>query len=600
VALAAVLYLLNLTVSGFANTYYSMAAQAASLDWSAWFFGSLDPANFITVDKPPLATMVTGLSVRIFGLSPWSILLPQALAGVATVALLYVIVRRQFGPAAATIAGVVAALTPAAVLIFRYNNPDAILTLLLVAAAWAFFRGLEDGRLRWLAVSALLVGLAFNTKFLQAYLVLPALALTYFVAGPGSVQRRVAHLVVALGMVVLISGWWVAALEVIPAANRPFIGGSSTNSAFELAFGSLGLDRIAGSVGPEGRFGGTPGIGRMFNSRFGVQTGWLLPVAFLGLLVGLIAHRRVARTDRRRAAFIFWGAWLAVHVLVFSFMSGKVHSYVAVAMAPAIGALVGGGIVTLWAQSRRGDRRGLVARLVLAAAVAGSALLAAFLLARTPGFFPWLGPGVVAAGLLAGLAIALPATALEAGRFGRQLAPRVTIADAAITALAAVALLAGPTAYAIETMRTAYTGTDPQAGPLVISPDAPSLAISGEVMSFLVANRGTATWIVAVLAARDGEQIQLATGGPVMAIGGFSGNDNTLSVAELESYVLEGRLRYVLLIDGAEPTPITAWATEHAPVAMDVSNGATVYDLAQMLTLRGVTGSVPGGTTPGP
>jgi 4-amino-4-deoxy-L-arabinose transferase-like glycosyltransferase len=589
IGLAAGVYLFNLTVSGFANTYYSMAAQAASLDWAAWFFGSLDPANFITVDKPPLATMVMGLSVRLFGLSSGSILLPQALAGVATVALLYAIVRRQVGPGAATIAATVAALTPAAVVIFRYNNPDALLTLLLVGAAWAFFRGLDDGRLRWVVLAGVLIGLAFNTKFLQAYLVLPAFALTYFVAAPGNVRRRIGHLALAFAVVVLSSGWWVAGVELIPVADRPFIGGSTNNSALQLAAGYDGLQRIAGDVGPEGRFGGTPGLGRMFNSRFGAQVGWLLPVAFLGLVAGLVAHWLLPRTDSRRAAVIFWGTWLVVHVVVFSFMSGKVHAYVAVAMAPAIGALVGSGLVTLWTGAQLDGRNGRVARLVLAAAIAGSAVLAALLLGRTPGFFPWLVPIVLAAGLVGGLAVALPASTLQ--RVGPQaLARRIALAGAV---LGAVAVLAGPAAYAIETIRTPYSGTDPQAGPLINAPDAPALAVSDNVVAFLVGNRGSATWIVAVMAAREGERIQLATGAPVMVIGGFSGNDNALSTEQLQSLVANGEVRYFLMgagetgggdssgvDDRGDPSSIAVWVTDHAAVALRDADGVTVYALS--------------------
>ncbi|TAL09743.1 MAG: glycosyltransferase family 39 protein, partial [Chloroflexota bacterium] len=239
--LAAILYLVNLTVSGFANTYYSAAALAASKSWSAWFFGSFDAANFITVDKPPLSTMLMGLSVRLFGLNSWSILLPEALCGVAMVAVLFLIVRRQFGPVAAVIAGLVAALTPAAVLMFRYNNPDALLTLLLVLAAGAFVRALESGSLRWVVVAAVLVGLGFNTKYLQAYLVLPAFAITWAIAAPGSVRRRIGGLAVAATAVIASSAWWVVIVDLIPAANRPFIGGSETNSALELVFGYNGL-----------------------------------------------------------------------------------------------------------------------------------------------------------------------------------------------------------------------------------------------------------------------------------------------------------------------------------------------------------------------
>jgi 4-amino-4-deoxy-L-arabinose transferase-like glycosyltransferase len=195
--LATIVYVVNLTVSGYANIYYSGAAWAASQSWSAWFFGSIDPANFITVDKPPLATMAMGLSVRLFGLSSASMLLPQALMGVGTVALLMATVRRTFGAPASIIAGVIMALTPAAVLIFRYNNPDALLTLLLVGSAYALIRALEHNRLRWVALAGVLVGLGFETKLLQAFLVLPVFAIVYAIAAPGSIRRRITGLAIA-------------------------------------------------------------------------------------------------------------------------------------------------------------------------------------------------------------------------------------------------------------------------------------------------------------------------------------------------------------------------------------------------------------------
>src|SRR4051812_18357399 len=313
VLLALFVYVFNLSVSGYANTFYSMAAQAAGQDWAAWFWGSLDPSNFITVDKPPLATMLMGLSVRIFGLSSWSILLPEALCGVATIAVLYVIVRRTAGPAAATIAAVVATLTPAAVLMFRYNNPDALLTLLLVLAAWAFLRSIADGRLRWVVLAALFVGLAFNTKFLQAYLVLPAFALVYLYAAPVSIRKRIIGLVVALVSVVVFSGWWVLAVQLTPAAMRPYIGGSTDGTAFQLLFGYDGLGRVlrnsldgasaaggppgGGPGGPGGGFGGTPGLLRMFNTKLGGQIAWLLPFAAFGSMAALLLHRHRPRTD---------------------------------------------------------------------------------------------------------------------------------------------------------------------------------------------------------------------------------------------------------------------------------------------------------------
>ncbi len=385
-ALAAVLYLVNLTVSGYANVFYSGAAWAAGQSWTAWFMGSIDPASFITVDKPPLATMVMGLSVRLFGLSSASILLPEALMGVATVGLVMATVRRTFGAPASIIAGLVTALTPAAVLIFRYNNPDALLTLLLAGGAYALVRGLETDRLRWLALAGVLVGLGFETKLIQAYLVLPAFAVTYAIAGPGSVRRRVAGLVVAAASVTVASAWWVIPMTLLPASARAYVGGSTDGTALNLILSYDGLGRIFGATGGSGGpgngggFSGTPGILRLFNAELGGQIGWFLPMALVGLVAGLIARWRAARTDLARAGFLMWGLWLAVHVAVFSFMSGIIHSYYVVAMAPAVGALVGGGVVAMWRARERFPWAGIL----LGLAMVGSAGIALMLLDRTP------------------------------------------------------------------------------------------------------------------------------------------------------------------------------------------------------------------------
>ncbi|HEY4753053.1 MAG TPA: glycosyltransferase family 39 protein, partial [Candidatus Limnocylindrales bacterium] len=348
--LAAILYLVNLTVSGYANVFYSGAAWAAGQSWAAWFMGAVDPAGFITVDKPPLATMVVGLSVRLFGLSSASILLPEALMGVATVGLVMATVRRTFGGPASIIAGLVTALTPAAVLIFRYNNPDALLTLLLVGGAYGLVRALETDRLRWLVLAGALVGLGFETKLLQAYLVLPAFAFTYLVAGRGSIRRRLAGLVVAAASVTAASAWWVVPMTLLPASARAYVGGSSDGTALNLVLGYDGLARVFGGIGNGGggagggpSFSGLPGALRLFNDQLGGQIGWLLPMAVVGLVAGLASRVRAPRTDLARAGFLLWGLWLAVHAIVFSLMSGVIHSYYVVAMAPAVGALVGGG-----------------------------------------------------------------------------------------------------------------------------------------------------------------------------------------------------------------------------------------------------------------
>jgi 4-amino-4-deoxy-L-arabinose transferase-like glycosyltransferase len=617
-ALAAIVYLFNLTISGYANTYYSAAALAASKSWSAWFFGSFDAANFITVDKPPLATMVMGLSVRLFGLSSWSILLPEALAGVATVALLFVVVRHSFGPVAAAIAGLVMILTPVGVLIFRYNNPDAILTLLLVAAAWSALRAIESGRLRWIVLTAIFVGFAFNTKYLQGFLVVPAFALTWLIAAPVSLRRRFAGLVLAAVMLLLSSGWWVVAVELIPASARPFIGGSTNNSAIQLLLGYDGLARIfggtgAGGGGGGGGFSGATGILRLFNAEFGGGISWLIPFALIGLVSGLVLRGRAARTDRARAGYLVWGMWLAVHVVVFSFMSGIIHSYYAVALAPAIAALVGAGAVELWALRERVRFGGVV----LAGAIVISAIWSWQLLQRSPDFVPGLGLVIIVVGAIVAIIVSLPATA-ELHR-----------TQALALALGVGILLAGPVVYTLNTMSTAYSSGDPRPGPAVISDTSQgggpggngaglgagfgggqlpagagfggsrqtgTGAIDGSsdsaLASYLEANKGGATWIVAMTSAMQAGSLELSTGDPVMAMGGFSGTDPAPSLAQIQADVASGQLRYVLVgATGGGPggSSSTAWAVSDwvSSVGKVVDYGGssgTLYDLSGVAT----------------
>lgn len=555
VALATVLDFVNLTVSGFANTYYVLAAQAASQSWSALFFGSLDAANFVTLDKPPLAVVPMAIAVKLLGLSSFSILMPEAVLGVATVVVLYLAVRRSFGPEPAFIAGLVAALSPVAVLIFRYDNPDALLTFLLVAAAYALVRGLENGRLRWALLAAVLVGLGFLTKYLQAYLVLPAFALAWLLCARGSLRRRIGGLLASLVTVLVASGWWVAIVELVPASARPYIGGSLTNSVLDLIFGydglgrlfgnmdssSLGsaLDGIVGSAAGNGRggpsFGGPPGLLRLFDVAMAGQIAWLLPAAILGLGTGLVLSLRRQRTDPRLAGYVLWGGWLAMHALVFSFMSGIIHSYYSVAMVPAIAALIGAGAWDLW--SRR--QSSAAARLVLAAGVVASGLVAFAILDRTPAFVPGLGFGIVAIALAAAVVLALPAVHLD-----RRIA-----FGAVVLALAAV--LAGPAAYSAATIARAHSGGDVAAGPGGDGQagDA-SFTSDASLTAFLASNQGSARWIVAVRGSQAAADIQLATQLPVMAMGGFSGGDPTPTLGQLQAYVLSGELRYVLLGGG--------------------------------------------------
>jgi len=459
----ALLYLWALDRSGWANSFYSAAVQAGTKSWKAFFFGSSDASNFITVDKPPLSLWPMEIAARIFGLSSWTVLVPQALEGVASVALLYSAVRRWFGARAGLLAGGVLALTPVATLMFRFNNPDALLVLLLTAAGYCTVRALENGSTRWLLGAAALVGTGFLTKYLQAYLVVPAMAGVYLVAAPVSLRRRVWQLLVAAGVLVVSSVWWLAIVQLTPARDRPYIGGSQDNNVFNLIFGYNGFGRITGNETGSVTGGavsgasvwGPTGWDRLFLPSMGGQISWLIPAALILFVGALWAIGRAPRTDQLRAALLLWGGTLVVTGAVFSFAKGIIHPYYTVALAPAVGALVAMSVAVLWPL-----RSALWVRCVLAVCLLATSAWSFVLLDRSPGWNPWLRDAVAVIGALAGLAIvAGPALG------------RVLRSAAIVMALAAG--LGGPLAYSLATADTAYAGALPSAGPAVAAVSGP-------------------------------------------------------------------------------------------------------------------------------
>jgi len=567
----AALYLWNLTASGWANSFYAAATQAATKSWQAWLFGSLDAGNVITVDKPPASLWLSGLFGRVFGFSSWSVLAPQALCGVAAVGLLYLTVKRVSSPAAGLVAGAVLALTPVATLMFRYNHPDALLVLLLVAGAYAVTRAVEKASWRWLALAGVFVGLGFLTKMMQAFLVLPAFALVYLLAAPTTLGRRIAHVLGAGVAVVVSAGWYIALVALWPAGSRPYIAGSTNDSLLELALGYNGLGRIFGGDGnPSGTggmgatntgFGGVSGIGRMFGTAFGTEVSWLLPAALIALGAGLWFTRRQPRTDRTRAALLLWGGWLVVTGLVFSLMSGIVHPYYAVALAPAIAALVGIGGVQLW--RGRANRPAAVA---MAAMVAVTAVWSVILLQRTDSWLPWLSWLILAGGVLV-------ATALVVGgaRLGKWVA-----------AVALVVALAGTGAYSVATAAQTHSGSIPVSGPVASEGMGGMRGDGGSSteLAALLADTDT-TWAAATTGATSAADLELASGKSVIAIGGWNGGDPAPTLAEFQSYVESGKIAYYIT-GGAMGGPggdseIAQWVADNYD-STTVGN-QTVYDL---------------------
>jgi 4-amino-4-deoxy-L-arabinose transferase-like glycosyltransferase len=651
-AVAAALYAWNLSSGGYANDFYAAAVKSGTQNWKAFFFGSLDAGNYITVDKPPMALWVMELFGRVIGFGTWALLLPQVIEGVAAVALLYATVRRAFGHPAALIAAAVLALTPITVAINRDNNPDTLLVLLLVAAAWACQRAVETGRLRPLLLSAFFVGCGFNTKMLQAFLVVPALALVYLIAGRPGIVRRLGHLAAAGAVLAVSSFWWMLIVDAIPAGNRPYIGGSTDGTVWDLVIGYNGLGRVFGEnngPGAGGRggggggasFGGQAGAGRLFNDVVGGQISWLIPFAVIALIACLALLWKRPRTDLARAALLLWGGWLAVHYVIFSFAEGTFHPYYTTALGPPIAALTGAGAVLLFRADRGGARWSRMWPLVGAAAIAATGAWAFVLLNRTPSWHPWLRWTILAA-------TAASIAALLLGRFVRRAGTRAVVAG---TALAAVAVLAGPGAYAVSAASAPSGGSNPQAGPSTgfgrgglrggpggmpggfrggfpgaipggqarggAPEGAPNGAapggqnpgqgrsaqggdqmpwaggggrggfgggpdggeVSSQMISYLEKNQGNATWLLAVSSSRTADPIILSTGRPVMAMGGFTGSDPAMTVAKLQKYVKDGRLRYVMLGGGMGPgggdASVTAWVQKNGTLVKPADYGGT-------------------------
>ncbi|MFI5783716.1 ArnT family glycosyltransferase [Nocardia sp. NPDC051570] len=577
----AVLYLWGLSASGWANDFYAAAVQAGTQSWKALLFGSLDSGNAITVDKPPAAIWVMALSGRLFGFGSWSLLVPQALMGVASAALLYGAVKRWSGHGAGLLAGAILALTPVAALMFRFDNPDALLVLLLVAAAYCVVRATESGRTGWLVWAGTAVGFAFLTKLLQAFLVLPAFAVVFLIAAPGGFWKRIGKLAIACLAMVVSGGWLVALVSLWPAASRPYIGGSTNNSLWELALGYNGLARIVGGAGNGGggpgggganaAFGGSTGITRLFGDSMGTEISWLLPAALIGLVAGLWFSRS---GHRARAGLLLWGGWLVTTGVVFSYMSGTIHPYYTVALAPALAAVMAITVRELW----RG-REYLPARAVLGAMSAATGIWNFILLDRTPEWLPWL-RWVLLIGAVA------VASVLIVG--GHQLG-KLTVVLAAAGLLFG---LGGTAVYAIDTAAQPHTGSIPISGPSTGRsnagmPGGPGGDTSSDSALETLLRATNSRWAAAAVGSHGATDLELDTGKSVMAIGGFTGADPAPTLQQFQRYVADGDIRYFIESDGPDHGPdagtdntagqITTWVKTH--FASTTVGGTTIYDL---------------------
>jgi 4-amino-4-deoxy-L-arabinose transferase-like glycosyltransferase len=492
------------------------------------------------------------------------------------------------GPAAGLLAGGALALTPVAALMFRFNNPDAMLTLCLVLAAYLTTRAIEKAGWKWLAAAGAVIGLAFLTKMLQGFLIVPGLALAYVWAAPATLGRRVLHLLAAAAGIAVVAGSYIVLFQLTPASARPYMAGSETNSFLELTFGYNGLGRITGSGGgmpagggnlggnaggPGGSgnvgFGGAAGITRMFGTSFGGEVSWLLPAALILLGAGLWFTRREARTSKTRAALLLWGGWLVVTAGIFSFMSGTVHPYYAVALAPAVAALAGIGSVELW----RG-RSYRPARIVLAVTVLATSAWSAVLLGRDPSWLPGLRVITVVLGVLAAAALLLPLL-IGADSLAGLPARLRKAATAGVVVLSLLAGGLGTTAWTLATVAQPHSGSIPTSGPTASAmgggfgmagrafgdrANAGTNAGTGGATAALGGPGGETTsaelttllkssgakWSAIVSGATQAASLELATGTSVIALGGWNGGDPYPTLAQFQAMVDRGEIGYFI------------------------------------------------------
>lgn len=580
-ALSAVLNTHRLAQNGYANTFYSAGVKSMLRSWHNFLFVSFDPGGLVTIDKPPLGVWAQAASAKLFGFSPLSLLLPEAIISTIAVAVLYRVLARRLGAAAGLAGALALAVFPSFVAVSRDNGVDPLLILLMILACGAALNAIEDGRWRWLLSCAVLVGLAFNTKTLAAYLIVPGIALAYLLCAPGSWLRRAGMLLVA-GVVMGIGSFsWIAVVELTPASQRPFIGSSTDNTELGLTFSYNGLGRVEGESGgpgqvpvgegalvraaphhasvspraarqratrvpvrrslplvlPNGRlrnpisFGGATGPLRLFESRLADQGAWMLPFALVGLLAFglLILAGGRTRRDPRLATLIVLGGWLLVEVAILSFSKGIVHPYYISAVAPGAAAMIGAGAVAFARFAQRRDWRVLLLPCAVTATVAAQLAILSYQ-HYMHGFAPVL---------IGGAAIALCAMAVR-----RLVAPAM--------ALLLGLLLVAPTAYASTTWLAHVQGTFPAAGPHQATGSGrfgvneKATQVDRNLIRYVSAHKPGTRWAVLADAAPTAAPLMLL-GLPAGAIAGYSGTDPALDGPGLARLVARGEARYVVL-----------------------------------------------------
>lgn len=593
--LSFVLNFSRLGQEGFANLYYAAGVKSMLMNWHNFFFVSSDPGGFITIDKPPLGFWLQTLSAKIFGFQGWSIILPQALAGVISVYLIYIMVKRYYGETAGVISALVLALTPILVAASRNNTIDVLLVMVVLFASLVFLKATEEGNLKKLLFAFFLIGVGFNIKSLEAFMILPALYITYLLAAERKLKTKVVHLLVATFILIASSLPWFMTVDSVSPEDRPYVGSSESNSEVELATGYNGLGHFLGygtrmpgrpgqtrppispqfqngtssgtnanslKPGNAGRLGGETGLPspiRLFNHQMGGQISWLLPFALIGILVGLYQFKVGTLSKEKKINLIFWGCWLIPEMIFFSIAQGT-HRYYLVMMAPSIAALVGISYVTFvnWTTSI-GKRR-----YILVTAFAITVGIQAMIIAGYSEWRSWMLPMVIGAGVIAGIAL---------GRRAIKSKDEKNRSQAVVHGAAFLILFIAPFAWSITSVlygsgNAAFPFAGPDLNTKVGQSDQSGMfnfsnrftVDTAKLEDFLLSHRREEKYIIAVPNAHIASPIIIGTGEPVITYGGFMGAEKILNAERLEELVSSGQVRYILIgSDNNQQPEIDEW-----------------------------------------
>lgn len=591
------LYCWDLDVNGWANSYYSAAVMAGSEDWNAFLFGSSDSGNAITVDKPPMSIWVMVLSVKIFGFSSWSILLPQAIMGIICVYLVYALVRRFFEAPVGLVAAGFTAIMPVCTAMFRYNNPDALLVLIMVGIAHVVLHAVSAHRPYWLVVAGAFIGAGFLTKQLQIMLVLPAVLITSLLYLRTGWLKRLFYVGLTTISAVAVAGSWLLTVQLTDPASRPYIGGSVTNSTLELALGYNGVDRLTGNAGNRPPISAAEGdqlasgFLRFLGPGFTGQIGWLLPLAFAGLAIAVFRISKKLCSDFEGAALVFLSLWFITSMTVIAYMSGIVHPYYTLTAVPPLAALAATGLKWMLTNRQKGR-----IRLALALTMISTLMLSYVSAVRSSADFPWL-----AQILLAAWAITIALDILP---------PRKPNIRAVSAILLGTAVTLGPIVWSVNTLMNPHMGAGVIAGPAIhgvrgdhpnrlmygsnVPPGVDALMLgdspSNTVIDRITQNEGTPKWVTAVVGSETAANYQLVLHRPVLALGGFNGTDPFPTLPQFQSLVADGKVSSVVIQTlpltvqgrGSEAAKIVEWV--RSAYAVQSMDGAEFYDLTKAPT----------------